>query len=442
MEAKHIEELRQRYRFIVDNIGDPEAVCDELLSLGIFDESYIDKILLKKPAPKAQTKELLYLLKFRGAKAYGKFITALEKSGNRHVAKELMKPESAPEQPEPIIQQESIQPVTAPLLSTDRPIQVQPSLIQPIPTEDAFKSWPEKKGMVYSRKCTEEEKRRLLSDSTVYRITECPEKGFVVRLKCCPQKPAMCEDLEKKIKMRREDFDNCNQCLNNLMSFLDSTIKTGNCTAKLVNKNAEEFERNTVEMIKKNVEELKRTGYFMMFCLSYGPVGAGCGCVFDRDNKCVNLPNMIDMVKQCEALRGKPKIFIVITILDENLTAQEPPEDRTVADAGEDHSSTNEDNLFVFHVYHGQHGTWIKDPHVREMWFMRAFLDVFYAYSYELHLLELIEKVNQLLSNAVVDSQTKTRGHVGGIKVVQKDIRKKLYFFPGIKYQGGQQASS
>ncbi|XP_033752370.1 uncharacterized protein LOC117336099 [Pecten maximus] len=434
MEAKHIEELRKNFRFIVNNVGDAEALCDELVALGVFDENYVDKILLKQPAPKEQTKELLYLLKFKGPQAYGKFIAALESSGNKHVVEKLMKPDIRPEPVHLPIQPPDAPPCQAPPpqalppqgpSSQTQSIQVQPTSVQPSGSEEAFDNWPLM--TCKERKCLEQEKMQLLSDEMVYKITEFPEKGFVLRLKCRPH----------SYKDISHYFDNCNTHLSSVMKFLDTEIQPGKCTTHLNNKTASELETNIRDIIQANTQKLENAGYFMMFFLSFGTPEAGCGQVFDTKKECVNVHNMIQTVKDCVALKDKPKIFIVITITEEN-NSTEPTEDRTVADAGMDNSSTNEDDLFVLHVNHGQQGPWIQCQ--QQMWFTKAFCDVLQSHSYNLHFLELIEKVNKLMSNAIVNKENKTRGHVGEVKVVQKDTRKKLYFLPGIT--GARQATS
>ncbi|XP_060074476.1 uncharacterized protein LOC132554192 [Ylistrum balloti] len=467
MEPKHKEELRQNFRLIVNNVADAEAVCDELLSLGVFEENDVDKILLKKPAPKEQTKELLYLLKFRGVHAYNNFILALKRSGNTYLADQLMKPDVVTELPQPQPTSNSVQPSDNQARPSDnqaqpsqnqvqpsdnqvRPSdnqaqpsqnQIQPSDNQARPShnqarpsndqsdEDLFKRWPFSSKACIPRECTGEE-RHLMYDETVYRITNFRKKGFVLRMKCQSQ----------RCKVTLKAFDLCNMCLDKLMNFLNTPIRTGLCSSKLFNKTADEYKENVREIISDCREGLENAGFFMMFFLSYGAQGERYGQIFDKANCSVILQDIIKEVTDCEALKDKPKIFIVITIPDQSVTVEEPPEGRTVIDAGLDPSSINEDNVFVLHVHHGQNGPWTAEN--EQMWFMKAFCDVFYTYSYKMHFLELIEKVNELLSNAVLSNQDWTRGHVGEVRVIQKDIRKKLYFFPGIEFQTGHQATS
>ncbi|XP_069132550.1 caspase-2-like [Argopecten irradians] len=440
MEAKHIEELRRKFRFIVNNIGDTEELCDQLLSLGVFDENYVEKILLKKPAPKEQTKELLYLLKFRGPLAYSRFISALQNSGNKHVADELMEPDKRPKMASPTqVQPTQVQP-TKVQPSQAQPSQVQPSdqtpsVAQPSDNEDTFKSWPyQGKESVKKRKCTEEDQRIILSSSgMIYNITPFTQKGFVLRSKC-----------QQATKNRNANdvsighyMDVCNTDLDTMMKFLDSRIHP-KCSSKLVNNTAEEYQKKFEEIIRTNDDDLRNAGYFMMFCLSCGIPGSGYGRMLDTNQQCVDVDNIIKPLMVCEALKGKPKVIVVITIPDENL--KEPEADRTETDAGVDHSSINEDDLFVFHVHHGERGPWI--PGTDQMWFMQAFRYIIYTRSYNQHLLDLIDEVNELMRNALISKENKTRGHVGEVKVIQKDTRKKLYFFPGLISTVPSQASN
>lgn len=407
MEAIHKEELRRNRRFIVDNIGDAEAVCDELVSLRVFDENYVEKVMVKSPAPKEQTKEILRLLTYRGQDAYKNFLTALKSSGNSHISDKLMEPHK------PV--------VWAPITPTIfQPLHEQPKVSEiswPLSTPLASK--PE-----LQKTCDREEVKHLLSHSEVYRITDYKDKGFVIRCKT---------NIPPKDLCINRCFDARNTELSAILKFMDSPISSisASCHLQDAKEMLQKFSKKVCEY--KGLEDV---GFFMSFFLSFG---IGSSEVFDSKNECVAFKEIVRMINDCESLRGKPKIFFVLTIPP---GADHTP-DSTVTDSCEDRSMVNEDDIFIFHVEHFGHGAWMhicecedkecenKECQRKDLWFVRAFGDVVYQYSHKLHLLELIEKVNDLLANAVV-RKDKLHDKVAEVKVIQKDTRKKLYFFPGI----------
>ncbi|XP_060073433.1 cell death protein 3-like [Ylistrum balloti] len=96
MEEHHATLLRKYRPFIVKQLIDIEAVCDQLIAFEIFTENMVDDIMSKSPSA-SKTRHLLSLLVMRGPNAFNSFYEALIITKNNLIAFVLKPPNSGGE---------------------------------------------------------------------------------------------------------------------------------------------------------------------------------------------------------------------------------------------------------------------------------------------------------------------------------------------------------
>ncbi|CAC5407344.1 unnamed protein product [Mytilus coruscus] len=86
MEQKHKNVLQTSFNYLIKNLHNVDAICDELIQDNVLTAGMNDSIKHKKPKPTGQTRELLSILPRRGNKAYASFIKALDDTDNKELA--------------------------------------------------------------------------------------------------------------------------------------------------------------------------------------------------------------------------------------------------------------------------------------------------------------------------------------------------------------------
>ncbi|OWF41223.1 uncharacterized protein LOC110462768 [Mizuhopecten yessoensis] len=90
MDEEHKYLLRKARPFIVQNLADVEAVCDQLIAFEILTESMVDEIM-SKPSNAGKTRALLSVLVMRGPQAFDSFYEVMKITKNETIV-DILKP--------------------------------------------------------------------------------------------------------------------------------------------------------------------------------------------------------------------------------------------------------------------------------------------------------------------------------------------------------------
>lgn len=446
MEQKHRNILQTSFVFLTKNIYNVETVCDYLEMDEILTSGMVDEIKHKKPVPTGQVRHLLTILPRRGKKAYESFVAALIKTENIDSSDFLRAKE------DPRNSQNSVQPKPR-----DMSDDVEESTKSHYEKGDNSKKsegpshttkdegWPDlKKGVkMVQRKdiqvTPEEDLTRISENHNTYHMTG-KNKGKLIIISNVPDqcKADCCEPGRQRTSNHDMDFDKTS--IQQLFKHMKFEFKAG-------------LQCQTGEELKKSLKEIgedAESSYdSLVVVILSGGIGYEPGQIYDRNGVRIPRDDVLQIIRDSPAFKGKPKIVIIRTYSFEgrtdipviNITEVTAPYDTLdAAKAALNISSTpNNDDMFVVSSSPmTKMGPWMIGDNCNGSYFIQAFIHVFKNHAHEKSFLQLIEEVNKLLHTTMVPeliegkySDKCTKTHVAEAVVLEYSKEKDLFLFPG-----------
>ncbi|CAC5407345.1 unnamed protein product [Mytilus coruscus] len=436
MEQKHRNVLQTNFAYLIKNLHNVEAICDELLTHDILTPGMNDSLKHKKPKPVGQTRELLSILPRRGMKAYESFIKALCETGNGEVAdylKEkdgskrnevnsensgkpdncLSKPKDGNGDTQKTVQQYSENPEKTNKLESQN-IQDWPDLLNGLPSvkkrdivkcsEDSFTQICESKnGKVYHMRG--KKKGKVLTMSNVQCSDQSTEAKAVNRCRSCV------------------DFDKTS--LSQLFNYMQYEAKQSYTKRDISEEDMKTFLANQLD----NEDNSSFDSLVIVFFsggMEYKPE-----FIYDKDGKEIDRDGILEMIRQSKAFKDKPKIVIIRTY-----DFQEETKTFDVLDAATHKlhffKEPNKDDLFVVSSQPRTiKGPWIIGDGMNGSYFIQAFIHVFKKMAHKKSFMEMMKEVNNCLANAMVPIEGKQP--VAEVMILEHSDEKDLFFYPGLK---------
>lgn len=459
MEEKHKSLLRTKRLYLTEELQPlVDKIIDSLLEVDVLNDNMKQDIEAERTKV-ARVRKLLDILPRRGPLAFSKFCTVLQDMKQFEILKHLdtdMAAAAASSQAQPTSETKPpskaapvpksiplpvpvpvttpsgrpVQPTSEPKPERKTGRQLSREVKTEQPSDEVDKDlidWPEKMNLspsnarkIVMQDCTHDDLKKILSDSEVYDMSS-PVKGRAVIVKNINY-----EEETHLIKRTSADWDTFR--LADVLKRLRFDVK------QHVNQTAEKL----IENLKKEQEEDQHDS-FILVILSYG----GVGSVMCTDGKEVPLRDIINVftAEHCPRLKNKPKLFFIqacgtringganqgISQPDER-QVEAKVKDATDAvkslslgagDAAGDIIQGSQDMLVAIATE-----TDVTDDSKKYLsLFILAVWTVLLKFSRTHHVLELLDKVNNLKKDS--------SGQAAKLCDIRNSLTKKFYFLPG-----------
>lgn len=414
MNKEHKDILRRNQSFLVKNLTTQaiEDICDRLLENGILSSGIKDNILNKAPKPHAQTRELLSTLPRRGPNAFSSFTDALNQTGNEFILEKLLE---CQEKPKSFAEKKTLH---------EKPKVVEQSSCTNI-TE-----WPDLTKNCSNlsqkdiQKTTEDNCRKILethSREKVYELSKTKKGKFIFLYNTC--KPC-------------DEDEHANRCLYNLdwdKTTLELLFKyTGFDRKVAMNKSGQGMKKYVKqETLDDNYDSL----ILVILC---GGIDFEPSKIYDGNGYEVSLDEIVDIIKDSQTFKDKPKIVILQTYSFKGMKTQLDELDSKMERLKLDKENT--EDLFVVAAYPKKGcDPWMRGNNAKGSYFIQSLAYVMKNHCHTMSFVEMMKEVHKCLSNVVTpvyvdkkETPQTTKKAVAEVDFVTKCSLKELFIFPGI----------
>ncbi|XP_076086015.1 caspase-2-like isoform X2 [Mytilus galloprovincialis] len=436
MEKKHRNVLQTNFAYLIKNLHNVEAICDELLADHILTSGMNESIQHKTPRPTEQTRELLSILPRRGMNAYKSFISALNKTGNGEVADHLIaKDGSKNNEVNSDTSGKKDNALSKPkngngdTQETEQHYSENPEKTKKLESQN-YQGWPDLlKGLPSLNKrdivkCTEDLRTKICKSKhgKVYHMTG-KKKGKVLTIS-----NVQCSDqsIEAKAVNRCRscvDFDKTS--LSQLFTYMQYETKQS-----YTKRDVSEEEMKT--FLATQLENEDNSTFDSLVIVFYsGGMEFKPDCIYDTNGKEIDKDGILEMIRQSKYFKDKPKIVIIRTY-----DFKEETETGDVLDAVSHelhfYKRPNKDDLFVVSSQpRTKKGPWIIGDEMNGSYFIQAIIQVFKKMAHEKSFMEMMVEVNNCLASANMPKKGKQA--VAEVMVLEHSDDKDLFFYPGLK---------
>ncbi|XP_052082642.1 uncharacterized protein LOC127720206 isoform X2 [Mytilus californianus] len=390
MDQEHKEILHTSLEYIVMNLHDVERICEYLEVDDILIEEDLTEIKHNKSK---QTRALLYILPYRGKKAYASFIEALKRTENTFVADYLGQ-------------------------------------------DDGSTDWPDLKTglmMVKKRdiqKCSEKSFRKICESRQVYNMTRIKKGKFLMisNVQCIKQYTDTQSPNDTELKSRsRIDFDKTS--ILQLFKHMQYESKGADVLKDVSGYDMKMF-------LQDNLKNKENSSFDSLVIVIFsGGDKYKPRQIYDKYDNEIENKEIFSIIQESPAFAGKPKVVIISTY---NFEETETYDDLDVEKQElhfYDKGSNNKDLFVVSSQPRTKKGPWIIGEGMNGSYFMQALIHVFKKMAHEKSFLEMMKEANACLLQAVVPNKkdgTVDKTSVAQIVLLEYCEEKELYFFPGL----------
>ena len=445
MEEKHRNILRTSNVFLLDSICNVEDICDYLIMDEILDSDMAEGIQANA-TNKGRIRQMLRILPTRGPKAYESFLSALSKTNHQDCTELLREKEDLTSS------QNSVQPKPKDVSGDDpldhcrqrAPVGIDLSFsgrsqLGMFDIQATTKSWPDLQNgvQVVRRKeiqfTSKEDLTKISENHKTYPMTGKNKGKLIVISNLTEQCKTDCIPGRKRTSSHDVDFDKTSiQLLFRYMKF--------ECKAKagLQCQTGKELK----ESLKEIGEDTESSYDSLVVVILSGGMGYEPCQIYDKDGVMLPRDDILQIITDSPAFKGKPKIVIIITYSFEEVT-----ESYDTLDSAKSSSIPNNDDMFVVSTSPmTKMGPWMIGDNGHGSYFIQAFIHVLKNHAHEKSFLQLIEEVDKLLSTAMVPEKIEgkysdkgTKTHVAKAVVLEYSKEKELFLFPMKEEDPGQQ---
>ncbi|XP_071145567.1 caspase-2-like [Mytilus edulis] len=436
MEKKHSNVLQTNFAYLIKNLHNVEAICDELLADDILTSGMNDSIKHKTPRPTGQTRELLTILPRRGMKAYQSFIRALNKTGNGEFADHLIaedgskrnevhsdtsripdnvfsKPKDTNSDTQETTKQYAENPEKSKKLESEN-IQGWPDLLNGLPSV-------KKRDIV---KCTEDLRTQICKSKNgkVYHMTG-KKKGKVLTIS-----NVQCSDQSKEAKA----VNKCGSCVDFDKTSLSQLFTYMQYETKQSYTKRDVSEEDMKTFLATQLENEDNSTFDSLVIVFYsGGMEFKPDCIYDTNGREIDKDGILEMIRKSKYFKDKPKVVIIRTY-----DFKEETETGDVLDAVSHelhfYKRPNKDDLFVVSSQpRTKKGPWIIGEGMNGSYFIQAIIHVFKKMAHEKSFMEMMIEVNNCLASANMPKKGKQA--VAEVMVLEHSDDKDLFFYPGLK---------
>ncbi|XP_061163366.1 caspase-6-like [Saccostrea echinata] len=414
MDDKDRRTLQVNRTYLVKNIANPDDIAEELFSNEIFTEGMKDEIEVEKLREK-KVRKLLDILPRRGPEAFKIFLNVLVDTQNKHVAEHINSGQKVPFVPHNQLhhrEEEEDLPQTWPdPISLEGPLIVKPCSINSTQFQSSrcYKMGRKPRGRVL-----------VINNKIFFGPLEKDDVGM------------------KRVTLtNREGTDKDEEKIKEVFEQMNFVVDV------FLDKKGEDIK----DILRREVEkDIHRTAdCFVLVIMTHGTTGA----IYGVDGKTVSVEEIKKQFngENFPAMADKPKVILIqacrgddrdqgvreISNTDEEIKkAEQKMKDMTLNSETDSHSETLTPTMSHMVVAMASTLGMVSFRNkIYGSWFLQAVAFVLAKYSYKDDILQILTKVNELVSRGRAKDSRQRKEYVA-ISEFNSTLSKSLYFCPGL----------
>ncbi|VDH98147.1 Hypothetical predicted protein [Mytilus galloprovincialis] len=238
--------------------------------------------------------------------------------------------------------------------------------------------------------------------------------------------------------IRNSDFDKSN--MSQLLKYMGYDLKADDQVENLTKEEIKKFLKTKLMDIDNDA--FSQYDSLALLFLS-GEIKCEAAKIYDKEGVFIPRNEILDIVKECNHFKGKPKVIFVQTYSFQGKTEPFDQTDSTANDIIKK-GVPNTDDIFMVSSYPRiEQDPWIIGENMIGSYFIQALVHVFKNFAYKKSFMELLKEANICLNQTLIpkltvdgkNSGTVERKPVAQIVLLEYSEEKELYFFPGLEFE-------